>query len=837
MNSQEWLKVKKWLHEVEALPLEQRQPWLSKREPEDPSVCAQVIALLEEEAPSTQHLQDSFKAPSSQDSPTVQMKDRELGSWRMVRELGRGGMGSVWLAERTDPRLKMTAAIKILDGEAVSPELIDRFYRERQLLADLHHPHICMLHDGGMTPDDLPYFVMEYIDGQHIDIWCETNGCTLVEKLSLVKQVASAVAYAHNKGVLHRDIKPANIMVTAHGFPKLMDFGIARQSMAEDPRLTRPNQLLLTPEYAAPEQLRGSAVGLPCDIYALGLVLFRLLTGKRPLEVAGSYLSHLPTQLPAELVTLLAQMLESDPTVRPTAKTVQDTLEPLIQSSMMLTFRQDLPRIYLCHRPGSDRHLAKALVDAFREKKHFVFWPQELGSGLPWSTYEKALSESDYVIVLLSKEAAVSEMVYETLNRVRTLHEKGERPTILPIRINFPINAPLDYRSRDFLGHLQHGTWENDTDTPKVIHQISNLLENSGEVAPEWERPQDVTAITQQDFSESDLPGGTISLNSPFYMEPDPALSQCFDEIRRPGSLIRIKAPRQMGKTSLMMRILAHATEQNLPGVRLSLQMADGKILGDLDRFLRWFCAVIGRRLKHPASAVNDLWDDIFGAKDNCTAYFEEVLLEERDALVLALDEVDHLFQYPDTAREVLALLRVWHEMGKTDPLWQKLRIIVVHSTEIYIPMNINRSPFNVGLPVALNEFDASQLQNLASRHGISLEQEELANLMRMVGGHPYLVRLVFYHMQQGMHLKQILATATAEEGLFGDHLKRLLWHLKQEPALEEAARDVMCAQEPVRRSTELAFKLASLGLVKLHANHVQPTCDLYRVYFANRSK
>jgi hypothetical protein len=291
-----------------------------------------------------------------------------------------------------------------------------------------------------------------------------------------------------------------------------------------------------------------------------------------------------------------------------------------------------------------------------------------------------------------------------------------------------------------------------------------------------------------------------------------------------------------MGKTSLMARILHHGAQQGYCTVSLSLQLADGKVFSDLDLFLRWFCASIGRRLKLPNRIADD-WDEIFGSKDNCTAYFEEYLLENVDQpLVLGLDEVDRLFEYPAIAADVLGLLRAWHEDAKNREIWRKLRLVVVHSTEAYIPMDLNQSPFNVGLPVELPELNRAQVSHLAELHGLPWRDREVAQLMEMVGGHPYLVRVALYYLALGdLSLSEFRETAPTEAGLYRDHLRRHLWHLEHYPQLAEAMEDAIASPEPARIESRLAFKLQSLGLVRLQGNDVKPSYRLYREYFRDR--
>jgi serine/threonine-protein kinase len=336
--------------------------------------------------------------------------------------------------------------------------------------------------------------------------------------------------------------------------------------------------------------------------------------------------------------------------------------------------------------------------------------------------------------------------------------------------------------------------------------------------------------------AEPELPGGQVDLVSAFYVKRPPIEERCFEAIAKPGSLIRIKAPRQMGKTSLMARILNSAEAEGCLKVPLSFQLADGKVFADLDKFLQWFCASIGRRLRLP-NKLGDYWDEIFGSKDNCTAYFEEYLLEEIDKpLALGLDEVDLVFEHPEIASDFFAMLRAWHEEAKNRDIWKKLRLVVVHSTEVYIPMNINQSPFNVGLPIELPEFTSEQVQDLSRRHGLNWSATQVEQLMAMVGGHPYLVRVALYNIaRQDMTLEQLLQEAPTEAGIYGDHLRRHLWNLQQHPELVEAVKQLVAASQPVRLESVQGFQLESMGIGHLQGNEVIPRCDLYRRYFSDR--
>lgn len=333
---------------------------------------------------------------------------------------------------------------------------------------------------------------------------------------------------------------------------------------------------------------------------------------------------------------------------------------------------------------------------------------------------------------------------------------------------------------------------------------------------------------------------GQVPLNSPFYVERPPTELLCYDTILQPGALIRIKAPKLMGKTSLMARVLQYAREQDLNSVTLSLQLADTTVFRDLSRFLQWFCAIVTRSLGLP-NRVAEYWDQMFGSNYNCTEYFENYLLTEIDSpLVLALDEVDAVFNYPEIATDFFGLLRAWYEKAKYgdsgSDVWQKLRLVVVHSTEVYIPLNINQSPFNVGLSVELPEFTREQVQDLAARHELDLGTEEVERLIELIGGNPYLVQVALHHIStQDMSLDQLLATPTNEDGIYSDYLRRQLWNLKQYPELVSAMTRVLMSPDPVELEPVQAFKLQSMGLVRLVNQQAVPSSELFRQYFRDR--
>ncbi|HEY0778302.1 MAG TPA: tetratricopeptide repeat protein [Gemmatirosa sp.] len=216
---------------------------------------------------------------------------RVIGPYRIERELGRGGMGVVYLAERTDVPLRV--ALKMVRGDLAAPEHAARFAVEQRVLARLAHPNIARLLDAGIVDDGTPYVAMEYVDGVPIDRYCDARRLTIDERLGLFRGVCDAVAYAHRNLVVHRDLKPSNVLVTADGTVKLLDFGIAKLLGDDDPRHTRTSARPMTPEYAAPEQVRGDPITTATDVYALGVLLYELLAGRRPYRLTGRSLADI----------------------------------------------------------------------------------------------------------------------------------------------------------------------------------------------------------------------------------------------------------------------------------------------------------------------------------------------------------------------------------------------------------------------------------------------------------------------------------------------------------------------------------------------------------------
>jgi Tol biopolymer transport system component len=289
----------------------------------DENLCTRVARLLEHH--------ETIRAVA----PAPAQRLPRLGAWQAVKLLGRGGMGTVYQAERADGAFRMTAAVKVVPLALASREIEERFRRERQFLAGLDHPKVARLIDGGVSETGLPYLVMEFVGGLTIDRFCNAHELDTRGRIALMRQVLDALAYVHGRQVIHRDVKPSNILVDDAGNVKLLDFGTARLVDATaEAALTKTGVFAFTPEYASPEQVRGEPVAVPSDLYSAGVLLYRLLTGRLPYQIADASPAGVakaiaaaqpePSRLDTPLDAILAKALSKEAAGRYQSATEMD---------------------------------------------------------------------------------------------------------------------------------------------------------------------------------------------------------------------------------------------------------------------------------------------------------------------------------------------------------------------------------------------------------------------------------------------------------------------------------------------------------------------------------
>jgi serine/threonine protein kinase/Tfp pilus assembly protein PilF len=368
LTEQEWFSLSRLLDEALAVPVAERRAWLSGITAAPDGLGSMLRELLGRH--SAAETDDFLRTlprleatVASDASVTRPREDSVVGPYRLLRELGRGGMGAVWLAERIDGALTRMVALKLPHSGPIAAQLAERFARERDILAGLAHPHIARLYDAGVTSEGQPFLALEYVDGQPLGVYCDARHLEVPARLMLFLQVSGAVQYAHAHLVVHRDLKPSNVLVTEDGQVRLLDFGIAKliaEGAANESALTQAAGRLLTPDYASPEQISGAPVTTATDIYSLGVILYELITGERPyrlkrdsrgaLEEAiieedvprpstackdpakaalrGTVLAKLAKVLRGDLDTIVLKALKKNPAERyPSVNTLSDDLK------------------------------------------------------------------------------------------------------------------------------------------------------------------------------------------------------------------------------------------------------------------------------------------------------------------------------------------------------------------------------------------------------------------------------------------------------------------------------------------------------------------------------
>ncbi len=353
-----------------------RFAWLAQRCGADEALRLEVEALLNESAETAPFLETPPPLPDFPVLPKRKAADeligQRIGTYKILREIGQGGMGAVYLAERADEQFRKRVALKLVKRGMDTEEILSRFRHERQILASLDHPNIARLIDGGTTEDGLPYFVMEFIEGQPIDLYCSTQKLGTNERLNLFRTVCNAVHYAHQNLVVHRDLKPSNILVTADGTVKLLDFGIAKilnpDLFPETVLPTKTWERPMTPAYASPEQVRGQAITTASDVYALGVILYELLTGQRPYQFKG-YAPHEIAKVvcetePDKPSTAVVRVITVDDTVGNAATAEADKLRRQLKGDLdnivLMALRKEALRRYASVEQFSEdirRHL------------------------------------------------------------------------------------------------------------------------------------------------------------------------------------------------------------------------------------------------------------------------------------------------------------------------------------------------------------------------------------------------------------------------------------------------------------------------------------------------
>ncbi len=795
---------------------------------------------------------------------------RTMGQYEIIEKIGAGGMATVYKAHQAG--LDRDVAIKVLPAQhALSPGFKERFLREARTVAQLHHPNILPVYDLGID-GDLSYFVMQYVASGRTVRSLQGQPLDFNQIANLLDQMAAALDYAHDQGVLHRDVKPENMLLEGDWL-LLGDFGLAKIT-AGGAGLTASGVIIGTPSYISPEQVKGDRVDHRSDIYSLGVVLYEMITGQVPYRSESSIATmfkhvheplpspriHLPS-LPEGLERILVKALAKDPRERyyragDVARAYREEISnDSAAPTLVIKKPEGTARVFISykHDMTDDETLANYL-DAYLADQGFeVFTDKNLRAGDDWlQTIDEHIRDSDFFIVLLSEEAAYSEMVQSEVRRAHEHRKRQGAPKMLPIRINY--DDLLPYAIDAFLDPVQYANWTCADDTERVAQEIFKVIgENLPTQDPVPTRPstgkysEDGRVLIHSDSIHPPLPefdprlldaleapGGVVKLRDKFYIErqADNLLQR---EITKLGTTTTIRASRQTGKSSLLVRGVNHAKKNGSQVVTIDLQRMDTDRLTSPDLFLRDFAETVVRKLRLDASEVNQFWGGSLGPQDKLTYLMEDYVLPEIDGpIVLALDEVDRLLSLPFST-DFFGLLRSWHNSRALDEAWDNLNLVMVISTEPYMLIaDVNQSPFNVGLKIYLDDFDEEQVFNLNHRHGSPVDEMDFPDFVKLLGGHPYLTRNALYSMvSENLSWADLQQSATQENGPFGDHLRRHFWLLRDEPELKTAFKQVVQSETS---SDEMAlFRLLQSGLVKGSGDAYTCRCELYRMYFRDK--
>ena len=487
-----------------------------------------------------------------------------------------------------------------------------------------------------------------------------------------------------------------------------------------------------------------------------------------------------------------------------------------------------------------DEAVALSVYQAFKQQHEVFIDQKEMRVGTNWAErIEAELRRSNFLIVFLSETSVQSEMVKGEIETAHHLaQEHNGQPVILPVRVAY--QAPFKYPLSAYLNEINWTSWEGLKDTPGLIEELQQAIAGR-ELRIKTEasksdllQPVPATELPPPNYAAQpnllELPEGTMDPESVLYV--DRASDQiALETIQRQGVTITIKGPRQMGKSSQLIRIMNAAMQAGKTVAFLDFQLFDKADLTHADRFFPQFCSWLTDELELE-DKVADYWHSTLSNSQCCTRYLGRYLLKALDTpLMLAMDEVDAIFD-TEFRSDFFGMLRSWHNNRARKAQWKRLDLALVTSTEPYqLIADLTQSPFNVGQVLELTDFNADQVADLNHRHGQPLNPKVQAQLMELVHGHPYLVRRALYLVASGQFTPiALFDQATADRGPFGDHLRYHLFRLYDKTELVQALLQVIRIQ--VCPDEHVFFRLRGAGLVRREGHKVYPRCQLYAAYF-----
>jgi AAA-like domain/TIR domain len=490
-----------------------------------------------------------------------------------------------------------------------------------------------------------------------------------------------------------------------------------------------------------------------------------------------------------------------------------------------------------------DEPLARQIFGALAQAGHRPFIDQTLQVGVDWAReIEQQITTSDYFIILLSTDAVQSEMVAREVELAQRAARNG-RARMLPVRVAF--DEPLPYQLSHLLDHLQYAVWHTDVDTTPLIAQLLTAVSGQATLpvfgSPAFTLAENATPPPSADPRFMELlriPGGGLRRDSPFYIERDGDAVLQTELAKSEGVTVTIRAPRQSGKTSLLVRAMAHAQQRTQRLIFIDLQAVERRFLEDYELFTRHLASRAALTLRIDPAIIDRLWQSSYAASDKLTIFFSDHVLADETPAVLALDEADRLQDAP-FRDDFFGLLRAWTNDRAINPFgspFDRLNILQVIATEpSMLIQDVNRSPFNVGTKIVLNDLTVPQVADLAQRYRAPIDATQRDELMRLLGGHPYLTSRALYALiADHITWSDLLRSAPTSGGLFGDHLRAQLTLLGTRPELRDAVGQVLARGRCPDEAT--FYRLVQAGLVRgADAGACRMRNELYAHYFRNK--
>ncbi|MBD0372973.1 MAG: AAA-like domain-containing protein [Pyrinomonadaceae bacterium] len=497
---------------------------------------------------------------------------------------------------------------------------------------------------------------------------------------------------------------------------------------------------------------------------------------------------------------------------------------------------------YRHHEPDSS--LAHLFADALKKAGHEVFIDTGLRWGSDWvKGIREALERSDFLLLLLSKESGASEMVVKEVALARELgNQRNGSPVILPVRLHLPFTDPVPYPLAISLHNIHQELWNGAGDTLRLVKRLLSTVEAGlnwhVDSSPAINTVGEVSTLQPQfDPRSMIIPGGSVKSDSRFYIVRE-ADNKVFTELQTPRALVTVRGPRQTGKTSLIMGMYAalrHA-EEPCRTAFIDFQALEGKSLQSRNAIWCAIAAQIAKQLQVEGWKRAD-WDTEESYVSNISSFLDQfVFAKDETPLLICLDEVDRLFTSP-VGSKFFSSVRAFFNSGALDPSWEKVRWLLGSSSEpSFFIDDLAQSPFNIGLRAELGAFTPQEVETFAGRHGLSLDEGLLHKVMDYVGGRPYLVHLMLYHMARSQDRDKLFDTNVGSRAIFRDHLHSYLVGFQRNQNLADAMKKIIKGHDC--EDEKLVERLEAAGLVRLDdSKRAAPACRLYAEFFGSQLK